>query len=195
MLDIRLSNGNIKVDALIFNLPCFVTCKSGLECRKYCYARKAEIQYHHVVPQARQANLDASKDPSFVQDMIKILSKKRKNTVRIHESGDFYSVEYFNKWVEIAEAFPEKTFYAYTKRNDLLMYYHTLLKPDNFILIFSIDGIQDKKPCSIPKGYDSVAYVHATESNCPAQLNKDIKCGKQCRKCMKSGQTICFSKH
>lgn len=35
---------------------------------------------------------------------------------RVHESGDFYSAAYVDKWADIARRHPGLTFYAYTKR-------------------------------------------------------------------------------
>lgn len=35
--------------------------------------------------------------------------------VRIHVGGEFFSLEYFNAWLEAAQAFGETQFYAYTK--------------------------------------------------------------------------------
>lgn len=39
---------------------------------------------------------------------------------RIHDSGDFNSLEYLTMWDRIAEEFPDTIFYCYTKRLDLM---------------------------------------------------------------------------
>jgi hypothetical protein len=61
--------------------------------------------------------------------------------VRIHDSGDFFSPQYFEAWLRIAEATPDVRFYAYTKEVAMVKS-HTL--PDNFIIIFSMGGKQDR---------------------------------------------------
>ena len=35
--------------------------------------------------------------------------------VRVHDSGDFFSQEYFDAWLEVARGRPRTRFYAYTK--------------------------------------------------------------------------------
>ena len=42
------------------------------------------------------------------------LLKKRPDYVRIHDSGDYYSKVYLQKWIDIANLFPEIKFYSYT---------------------------------------------------------------------------------
>jgi hypothetical protein len=62
------------------------------------------------------------------------------DTVRIHDSGDFYSQEYLNKWADVARALPHLTFYAYTKS------LHLKLDglPDNLRIVQSLGGRHDK---------------------------------------------------
>jgi hypothetical protein len=74
--------------------------------------------------------------PDFVPRIVLQLSRRRKllDVVRIHESGDFYSVEYFNKWCTICKAFPATTFLAYTKGFDLF----ALDRPSNMMLVASV---------------------------------------------------------
>jgi len=74
----HFSKGNRKLskDVLIWNLPAIKTCPgSSTECRKYCYALKAERLY----PSARNSrlrNLRFSKSESFVEEIVKFLTQK-----------------------------------------------------------------------------------------------------------------------
>ena len=52
----------------------------------------------------------------------------------MHDSGDFYSPKYVNKWVQIAEALPMVKFYAYTKSHD---FFRGIEIPSNVDIIFS----------------------------------------------------------
>jgi hypothetical protein len=63
--------------------------------------------------------------------------------VRIHDSGDFFSVEYLNAWLEIAEKCQHVLFYAYTK--DVTMFReHVVGKaPVNFRWVYSTGGKED----------------------------------------------------
>jgi len=193
---IYVSRGNMKVKASIFNLPCGITCKAGLSCHKYCYAKKAERLYPNVKP-CRLNNLEQSKGLTFIDDMTKLLSKRKSEYIRVHESGDFYSESYILKWYSICRRLPNKTFYAYTKRDDLFNADILANKPKNLILLRSIDGIQTGKVSKrVPKGYDKLVYTHETNNNCPAIKSNKIKCMVDCVKCATSKkEVIIFKKH
>jgi hypothetical protein len=62
--------------------------------------------------------------------------------VRIHVSGDFFSQDYFDAWVEVARCRPETLFYAYTKALPFWVRRKNEL-PDNFILTASYGGTHD----------------------------------------------------
>ena len=63
------------------------------------------------------------------------LKRKRQHILAIHDSGDFYSVKYLAKWIQIAEYNKEVIFYAYTK--SIKFFVDGLLVPDNMKIIFS----------------------------------------------------------
>ena len=67
--------------------------------------------------------------------------KRGGSAVRIHDSGDFFSRDYLNLWIRIAEANPLILFYAYTKEVEMLK--QTEL-PVNFRIIYSKGGLQDE---------------------------------------------------
>lgn len=118
----------------------FNTCPGATACRSVCYAKQGRYAMPNVMA-ARLNNLHESMKESFVEDMVKALTKARSyNVVRIHDSGDFYSQSYFDKWVAIAEALPQRIFYAYTKNHTLNM----ANKPDNLRIVRSLGGRWDK---------------------------------------------------
>lgn len=145
-----------KIRFMIWNLPAVKTCpfRTAL-CEKSCYARKAERVYPQVLS-SREKNYNATLSPDFVENMIftieKELATKKYNgkltIFRIHESGDFYNLEYAKKWVAIARHFENDRrikFLAYTKS---VIYfnipgYNTLL-PSNFVIRSSL--WKDTKP-------------------------------------------------
>lgn len=126
------TNGNKKlrntenVRFMIWNLPAVKTCPFATEmCKTSCYARKAERVYPTVLP-SREQNYNDSLSVNFVYNMIhsieKLLNGKayngKKAIFRIHESGDFYSLDYVRKWVQICKHFENDSrieFVAYTK--------------------------------------------------------------------------------
>lgn len=174
------SNG--KVRFLIWNLPALQTCPFSTElCRKNCYARKAEKQYPGCLP-CRERNLELSKQDDFVSEMVKLIHRRQKHWryrdkkifTRIHESGDFYSVEYAQKWCEIAEQCPEVTFLAYTKS---LPFFEGLSVPKNLVIRASLwaDTLPELRELSakyptytaLPKGtYDTVRNFQCKCEDC-----------------------------
>lgn len=130
---VSLSFGNKKLVSseetmfIIWSIPAVKTCPFATKhCVESCYARKAEKAYPDCLP-ARTKNYEFSKTDMFIPFMVKALHymaslKAYKNakhiSIRIHESGDFYSVEYLEKWLDIAENckdIPNMDFCAYTK--------------------------------------------------------------------------------
>jgi hypothetical protein len=116
------------------------TCPSALACRGVCYAKQGRYGMA-TVKNARKHNLDMSLRSDFVDMVVSDLSRMRKvNTVRIHDSGDFYNQEYFNKWNLIAMALPHIIFYAYTKTLDMSIWEG---KADNIKITQSLGGKHD----------------------------------------------------
>lgn len=125
-------NGNIKLKNtektrfIIWNIPAVTTCPYRTkQCEKACYALKAERLYPDCLF-SRKTNLKRSLQADFVENMIFTIEtelstkkfKDKKVVFRIHESGDFYSLEYTKKWVAIAKHFENNeniVFMAYTK--------------------------------------------------------------------------------
>lgn len=116
------------------------TCPGAQACRGVCYA-KAGFYIMESVVNAKRNNLRASVLPSFVSDMVAEINRRRTyNTIRVHDAGDFFNQEYYNKWCDIARALPGHTFYAYTKALHLDIWSN---KPQNLRIIQSLGGKYD----------------------------------------------------
>lgn len=110
-----VSDGNEKMSLPTWSLPCKATCPGSTAlCRSTCYARKAEVAYPDCLP-SRARNYAASMDDNFVDRMVEIIAGKACSFFRIHESGDFYSQSYLEKWFAIARQLPDVHFLAFTK--------------------------------------------------------------------------------
>lgn len=155
-MTIRLSTNNSKlvktsgesVKVIGFGIPADRTfgggntCPGASACRAVCFAKQGAYNFKNV-KEARMANLDASMGPGFVADTVAALRRRRSyNVVRVHDSGDFYSQEYLDRWYAVARAMPERVFYAYTKSMHLDLWG---AKPDNFRLVQSLGGKWDKR--------------------------------------------------
>lgn len=181
-------NGNKKLrntDALrfiIWNLPAVKTCPYRTpHCEKSCYARKAERVYPQVLP-ARELNYSQSLEPDFAENMIYTieteLSRKKyagkKVVFRIHESGDFYSLEYARKWVKIARHFENRenlVFLAYTKSLICLTLcgYGTPDFPKNFVIRSSLWDDTTRENRERTAEYNFPVYTALSRSDMDAE--------------------------
>ena len=146
----KMKKTSLKNNAKIFNfsIPAYktksgkVTCPFADACVKYCYAQKGNYTRFPIVQELMEKKYEISKQNNFNSLMNAEIKKKKATHIRIHDSGDFYSVKYLQKWIQIAEFNPSIIFYAYTKSikffvNDLFTDTDTLLLPDNMKIIFS----------------------------------------------------------
>lgn len=122
-----------------FGIPAQDTCIWAGECKKFCYASKGAYIWSNVKP-AFQKRFEVTKQDNFPQLMMAEIVKKKATHVRIHDSGDFYSREYLQKWFKVIDSMPEVTFYAYSKSLPL---FEGVKLPKNFILIKSEGGKRD----------------------------------------------------
>jgi hypothetical protein len=181
-----------------WTLPAFrsetglVTCPNAKACVSGCYARSGTYRFKASVV-AHGAKLDLTLSDTFVSEMIgEIESWRAKKSVkhlkvRIHDAGDFYSVSYLNKWLEIMAAYqndPKVSFYAYTKMVSL---FKTVAIPANFRVIFSFGGTEDhlidtstdfhSKVFESIEALESQGYIDGTDDDMVAALGTSPKVG------------------
>ena len=111
-----------------------------------CYAQQGAYIWGNVAPVFEKRGILTQTD-QFIPDMSKEIDNKYKRlkdnnklAIRIHDSGDFYSVEYLDKWLSIIRNFSKVTFYAYTKSIPIIKLRDI---PNNFTTIFSEGGSVD----------------------------------------------------
>lgn len=126
------------------------TCPNAGLCAIGCYARSGTYRFSKSI-EAHEAKLALTQTDAFIPEMIKEidrwLSKKstKRLMVRIHDAGDFYNVDYLNKWLTIIQVYstnPRVGFYAYTKQVEMFKF-NTKSLFNNFTLIYSFGGRQD----------------------------------------------------
>lgn len=131
---------------LNFSLPAYKTitgktvCPFAKDCIKYCYAQKGNYKYPSVI-KGLNNRYELSKTAEFVPKMNATIILERPTHVRIHDSGDFYSPQYLNKWVQIAKDNTSVIFYAYTKSikffKEKTKFSDLVVMPKNLKIIFS----------------------------------------------------------
>ena len=118
--------------------------KDGPHCRFRCFAASQEVLYKNTYNQ-RAYNLGALKAAKGMRAKANLIHDSlpaKAEYVRVHVSGDFYSQEYFNAWMEVAYERPDVTFYAYTKSIPFWVNYGYEI-PHNFVLTASVGGKYD----------------------------------------------------
>lgn len=193
----RLKAGNSKLwRVMVFDLPagekgsCLETCD-------YCYALKAERAWPNVRKWRRDNFILAKHYPKVLEEMI---SRQLEDltpsytVVRIHSSGDFFSQEYLDMWINIVESFPDLNFYAYTKRLDDFDWSNV---PGNLNIINSYIEIDGRRYIN----YGNEEYIENLKRLdpgifvCPADGGRgDIMCNKNCKYCIQGGKVV-FHKH
>lgn len=167
----------IRLRVFNFGIPAFEdtngkrTCPFAGSCAKFCYAQKGAYSWSNVKP-AFQFRYVATKSNDFVDDMIAEIKKKKVDILRVHDSGDYYSREYIDKWMEIARRLPDVRFYSYTKSIPLFIGVDI---PDNYDIIFSEGGTRDDmidyavdrhaRIFDSYKDLENAGYVNAMESD------------------------------
>tara|TARA_R100000935_G_C2830945_1_gene165045 strand:+ start:1453 stop:2055 length:603 start_codon:yes stop_codon:yes gene_type:complete len=130
-----------KAKILNFSIPAYKT-KSGKStcpfaggCQAYCYAQKGNYTRFPIVQELMEKKYLLSKQDNFPFLINTEIQKKKPTHVRIHDSGDFYSPLYLQKWVDIANDNKEVIFYAYTK--SIKFFVEGFTVPTNLKIIFS----------------------------------------------------------
>ena len=181
----QVSRWNTKMGTVpSFSLPVLKTCPGKTEfCSRLCYGlngRFAQPQMKKIL----QSNLVATNQAHFVQRIVHEIQKTRTEVFRLHVVGDFYSVEYVERWIEIADRLPGVKFFGSTRSwrvpglRDAVTRFRDL---PNVYLRASIDPTHLDKP---PSSW-GVWSIEGEGDPCP----HDFALGEHCLTCKKCWQT------
>lgn len=187
---------------IIFNLIGKITCpgKTAL-CKKYCYNNCC--QYKRALKSKIRNTIFSLLDvfEPAINKMLFNFSRYNKIYFRIHEDGDFYSMEYFTKWLNIAKQNSNVVFMGYTKSIFLLDRINDINSTyNNFVLRYSImedtkkeiidKVIKNNIPCYVTLGNKPYKICSEKEQKNIEILEQQIKglnitCQKSCKYCKK----------
>ena len=181
-----------------FGIPAFrsqdntVTCPNAGICAKDCYAQNGTYNFPNVV-NAYERRLDQTRELTRFEALIRAEiglvgvqanAKDKECLIRIHDSGDFYSEQYLDKWIEIIQNLPLIHFYAYTKN---VQWTKARQLPNNFTAIYSFGGKQDNLIDCQKDRHSMVfptldhlldaGYVDASQDDTVAAFSKSNKIG------------------
>lgn len=202
-----------------FGLPAGWTCPGATDaCLAVCYA-----DYSQQWPAVRNLlahNLDVLTAAGTREAMADLLGEaiaEFKQTAdrydadyifRIHWSGDFYSVDYWNAWVDVARPNPDVSFWTYTRSFDIAR--NGEVAPANYSVYLSADGdnLHEARQAADDTGY-RIAIMAATNEQtieiglgkapiCPVDngkmdlvVNGEGACAK-CKLCVRGTRDIVF---
>ena len=144
-------------------------CYAAMDEARLPSVRKSRWYNFDQLKAARNIYVDQhSNDPTKyyigIKDLIlsSLQAQPKRDLVRIHGSGDFWSQHYMKAWMLTAEERPHQKFYAYTK--SLTMWYNLRDEiPDNFYLTASYGGDEDRMLQKFPELYKRICYVVYTK--------------------------------
>lgn len=183
LLSFSTGNSKLPLSTLIFSLPAGHTCpganlclskadrltgriKDGTECQFRCYAASAEALYE-TTRFSRWRNLELItqyKSSDQIAELIYTsiiphINRRRRSAhriierIRIHESGDFYSLPYLRAWLQVAKKI-NLVFYGFTKCLPFLLEVKDDI-PSNLIFTASAGGRYDH----LLSEFDRVSHV------------------------------------
>lgn len=185
---------------LVWNLPPVVCCPGASECLSFCYnadertdkfpIEKWCINWFWTLYKPHETLL-------YIDKQIKSITRP---VIRIHSSGDFYSNEYIEMWIELISRNPQAKFWAYTrswKKADLSMQLEKLHSLKNIQLFASVDKDSTLTP---PKKWRyclvGTTLKNSNLFNCPEQYNSSSLSCADCRVCYtKHEENIYFTMH
>jgi hypothetical protein len=190
---LRFGHGNAKLDAgiLTFSLPAGHSCPFARSCLSKsdrrdgtirdgrhtefrCYAASMEAR-HGSVRRSRWHNYEVLLACRSKEEMTRVIIDSLTpfaGYVRVHDSGDFFSQDYFGAWMDVARRRERTLFYAYTKA----LPYWVRCKdevPENFMLTASYGGQHDHLIEEHSLRYARVVYSEEEAADLGLELDHD----------------------
>jgi hypothetical protein len=146
----------------------------GKETKFRCFSASEEAVYPSV-RKVRWHNFELLRKRKNTKEMVSLITKSipsKARIIRIHVGGDFFSQNYFNAWLEVAELNPHITFYAYTKS---LPFWVSRINniPSNFSLNASMGGKADIMIKEEDLKYARVVFTEQEAKNLDLELDHD----------------------
>lgn len=156
-----------------------------------CYALKGRYAFPTVL-NAQQRRLDSLRHPQWVAALAFMITKKKCDYFRWHDSGDIQGLWHLENIVEVARLCPNTKFWIPTRETKVVkLYLNTRgVFPTN--LVVRVSGAMIDGPA--PSGFPYTSTVTTGTPTCPAYTQGGI-CGP-CRACWEPGvQNVSYPKH
>lgn len=138
-MKLKFANGNSKLAPNIFtiSLPAGYACPGAQNCKSQCVQTsegyrikdgpKCEFRCFAAIDEVLKPNVRESRWHNFnllkgktVAEMVDLIEASLPTVnwryiIRLHVSGDFFSQDYFDAWLQVAVNHPQTIIYTYTK--------------------------------------------------------------------------------
>ena len=83
-----------------------ITCPFAGSCKDICFAAKGNYTRYPKIGKLLDAKHEITLTNQFIELMNNAIKCKKPEFVRIHDSGDFYSPKYLDKWIQVITSNP-----------------------------------------------------------------------------------------
>lgn len=159
-----------------------------------CYAMTGNYRYSNTINNIGIRNVLARDFMDWIEKAIKAqIEAEQIKFVRIHASGDFFSIAYAETWLRIAKAFPDTTFWTYTKNKACENIFDTV---DNANIVKSVIpgiGVNFGHCDYILACYEFLKNAGKSVYICRCGIDKNQHC-TNCKGCSKN-EFVLFIEH
>lgn len=151
--------------------------KDGPHTKFRCFSASQEALFPAVYATREQNGAIikiAAENVSLAASIISDNLPKKAGIIRIHVGGDFKTKNYFQAWLMVAAANPDRLFYAYTKSLPFWVWAKELkIIPKNFILTASYGGHRDDLIKFAKLRYSKVVFSEAEAKRLKLEIDHD----------------------
>lgn len=178
--------GNIEWEVEFNGSPCTMTGTCNRLCPD-CYACNGRYK----MPSNKNANAWRTFAARYHQDWLKntIICQinwgkrgKALSLIRVHISGDFFSTEYIQMWIEIEEACLDTRFWAYTKNEEAEISFDALERFNIIRSLIPSVGMNYGKCAHIIEAYEKLTAMGIKTHICRCAIDKEQHCDN-CKAC------------
>jgi hypothetical protein len=112
---LQQGNGKLGEGIHTWSLPAIATCPGrSTVCESVCYATQSYYRFDGVIERLAWAYQQSLRD-DFATRMVAEIKRKGCIVIRVHVSGDHYSKQYAEKWLQIMRSCPKPRYYWYSR--------------------------------------------------------------------------------